>query len=891
MKNWFSKIFGERDKSVPRAATIPVVRETKYEAEYAKPAEGTARQNEPQDPKLPSGLPRGDWEPGQELLDDFVVERTLGEGGMGKVYLVRSRSTGSRFAVKRAKVLSESSRRSFLAELQTWIDLPEHANLVSCRFFRTVGDEILIFAEYVEGGSLEGWIDSRRLYEDGPRQALERMLDIAIQFAWGLHCLHELGLIHQDVKPGNVLVSTEGETSLQGVRSRVTDFGLVRARAAGGEAAASDPRHNILVSTSGGTPSYWSPEQAAWLKLTRGADNWSWGVSVLELFTGGIAWNSGLDAPAALERLLRSGVQDHAIPAMPGGLADLLRRCFRQEPTERLASLSEAVNQLKAIYEASVGTSYNRSLHGIERVVSPQTGISERRRIAGADWSDPRVWLEKALLATGRDPAEAVAMLGQRGATRRGELVAEVAAYDEAKRLYMRLVLEGHKEWESDLATLFMNKALVHRAATDENGAIQEYDQAIAILERLVNREGRRELADDLALAYMNKANIVSDLGDNYGAVALYDQAIAIWEQLVNREGRRELANNFAAAYMNKARSFSALSDNSGAEVLCDQAIAIWERMVNQEGRRELADDLATAYGNKATIVSNLGDKHGAVALYDQAIAIRERLVNREGRRELADDLATAYMNKANAVSGLGDNPGAISLYDQAIAIWERLVNQEGLRELANDLAKAYGNKAKRVSALGDNHGAVALFNQTIAIWERLVNQEGRRELSNDLAKAYSSKAFLVSAMGDMRGAVSLNDQAIAIYERLVNQEGRSELASELATEYLNKANAVSELGDKRGAVVLYDLGIAIRERLVNQGGHREPANYHYLAVTYFNKANSVSALGDNRGAVVVFDQAIAIWERLVNQEGHRELANFLAMAYKSKASAVSDIG
>src|SRR5438309_10505616 len=82
-----------------------------------------------------------DWYPGQTLLDDFAVQRVLGEGGMGKVYLVKSRTTNMRFAVKRARGLSEGERRNFLAELQTWIDLPEHPNLVPCRFFRTVGDK------------------------------------------------------------------------------------------------------------------------------------------------------------------------------------------------------------------------------------------------------------------------------------------------------------------------------------------------------------------------------------------------------------------------------------------------------------------------------------------------------------------------------------------------------------------------------------------------------------------------------------------------------------------------------------------------------------------------------------------------------------------------------
>lgn len=132
--------------------------------------------------------PMTDWSAGQVILDDYVVERELGQGGMGKVYLLRSRSTGQPFAVKRAFLRNETSRSDFLAELRTWIDLPEHPHLVACRFFRTVGDEVVLFAEFVEGGSLADWIRHRQL------TGLEQILDAAIQFAWGLHAAHELGL-------------------------------------------------------------------------------------------------------------------------------------------------------------------------------------------------------------------------------------------------------------------------------------------------------------------------------------------------------------------------------------------------------------------------------------------------------------------------------------------------------------------------------------------------------------------------------------------------------------------------------------------------------------------------------------------------------------------------
>ena len=106
---------------------------------------------------------------------------------MGCVWLVKSKSTGRQFAVKQALIKDDQHRKAFLTKLQTWIDLPEHPNIVPCRFFRTVGDEIVIFADYIAGGSLAAWIARRKLTK------LEQILDVAIQFAWGLHAVHERG--------------------------------------------------------------------------------------------------------------------------------------------------------------------------------------------------------------------------------------------------------------------------------------------------------------------------------------------------------------------------------------------------------------------------------------------------------------------------------------------------------------------------------------------------------------------------------------------------------------------------------------------------------------------------------------------------------------------------
>jgi len=637
------------------------------------------------------------WNPGQVLMDDFVVERTLGEGGMGKVYLLRSKSTGSQFAVKRAKGLEADQRKRFLAELQTWIDLPEHANLVPCRFFRTLGNELLIFAEYVEGGSLQEWIASRKLYAGGQRQALERMLDVAIQFAWGVHCLHELGLVHQDVKPGNVLMGADQKAAVRGVRPMVTDYGLARARAAAGERYVPELGRSVLVSCGGGTPAYWSPEQALGLALMPKTDIWAWGLSVLEMFVGDVSWMSGQVAAEVLVQYLQNRGDDEAIPPMPAGVAVLLRRCFRHDPANRPQNLAEAVETLKEVFRKTTGSTYSRALSAIERVTSPQAGIKERRHQSGAAWTDPKEWLEKALRAAGRDPEEAATIVSRRGATRRGELVAEIAVYDEAKRLYERLVRDGRKELESDLATLCVQKALVHSTAADGTGALREYDQAIAIRERLVNQEGSRELANELAGAYIDKAIAVSDLGDDHGVVALYDQAIAIRERLVNQEGRRELAYDLSTVYMNKALAGWALGNNRGAVVLYDQAIAIMEQLVNQEGRRDLASELARVYMNKAVAVRALGDNRGAMALYDQAIAILERLVNQEGRRELDGDLAWAVGLRGVVLVQLGETQRGRQEARAAMNVLRAEVQRTGRADLKSCLdwiAGQVGEKA-----------------------------------------------------------------------------------------------------------------------------------------------------------------------------------------------------
>ena len=205
---------------------------------------------------------------------------------------------------------------------------------------------MVVFAEFVPGGSLKDWI------RDGRLDTAERILDVAIQFAWGLDEAHRRGLVHQDVKPANVLMTLDGVP-------KVTDFGLAQTRAQVEDAAFgtdADPERaaarDIWVSYGGMTQAYCSPEQAVRSGLTHHTDQWCWAVSVLEMFTGQTRWKSGTVAGQVLERCVKAAAADPTVWRIrpPGPVVEVLRRCFRRAPEERWPTIAAATDALAAAH-------------------------------------------------------------------------------------------------------------------------------------------------------------------------------------------------------------------------------------------------------------------------------------------------------------------------------------------------------------------------------------------------------------------------------------------------------------------------------------------------------------------------------------------------------------
>jgi len=330
-------------------------------AESAEPLPTSLEEAAPPGPSAPptasgrTGAQRlADWRVGDVLLDLYEVEGLLGEGGMGRVYKVRHRGWNLDLAAKvpRPEALdAEGGADLFEREAETWVNLGLHPHTVTCFYVRRLLGLPVVFAEFVDGGSLHDRIRARTL------KTLDEMLDVAVQFAWGLHYAHEQGLVHLDVKPANVMITGDG-------LAKVTDFGLARARrlhhlpagaprgpAGGGETLSVD-------GAGGGTPAYMSPEQAAGHVLTRRSDLWSWALSILEMFAGTRTWEWGATGPDALEEYLL--MPPPSIPEMPEAVVEFLRQCFREEPEDRPHGLLDAAAAMAGAYEAATGRPYPR---------------------------------------------------------------------------------------------------------------------------------------------------------------------------------------------------------------------------------------------------------------------------------------------------------------------------------------------------------------------------------------------------------------------------------------------------------------------------------------------------------------------------------------------------
>lgn len=264
------------------------------------------------------------------LADRYDVQSKLGEGGMAVVYLARDRRHDREVALKvfRPELTSAIGQKRFLLEIQVAARL-NHPNIVPLFDSGDAGGLLYYVMPRVEGESLQS-----RLERDG-QLPVDEAKEIALAVASALHYAHEEGLVHRDIKPGNIMLSRG--------HALVTDFGICRALdAAGGE---------TLTATGGsvGTPTYMAPEQWDSSATVDGrADIYSLGCTLYEMLVGQPPFSgktmAAIMARHSLEAVPPPSIQRGTIDPQ---LEEVILRALQKAPADRFQTAGDLERALK----------------------------------------------------------------------------------------------------------------------------------------------------------------------------------------------------------------------------------------------------------------------------------------------------------------------------------------------------------------------------------------------------------------------------------------------------------------------------------------------------------------------------------------------------------------
>ncbi len=259
------------------------------------------------------------------MLMQYRLVAPIGSGGMGDVWKAIDTRLNREVAIKLidAEHVAEPERRRRLLREARLASALNHPNTVTIYDVHS-GDPVdFIAMEYIPGVTL------RQLLQAG-RIALKLAVDYAIQIADGIAAAHAAGIVHRDIKPGNIMLGDDG-------RVRVLDFGLARIA----EAAASDApdHHDSGLTKSGvavGTPAYMSPEQALAEPVDARSDVFSFGIVLYEMLAGVSPFQGG-DRARAFRKLLHDSPPPLAdfVPGVPPGIEIVARTCLEKDPARR----------------------------------------------------------------------------------------------------------------------------------------------------------------------------------------------------------------------------------------------------------------------------------------------------------------------------------------------------------------------------------------------------------------------------------------------------------------------------------------------------------------------------------------------------------------------------
>lgn len=280
------------------------------------------------------------------LNDRYILDGPVGEGGMGVTYKAHDNLIDRVVAVKmmREQFASDPAFiERFLREVRSSAKV-SHENIRLIYDTGQADGNYYIVMEYVEGEDMK-----QRLRREGPLP-LATAVEFGQQIAAAIAAAHKGGLVHRDIKPHNILITTDGKI-------KVTDFGIAKQVSEGDDTG-------VIV----GSVHYLSPEQARGENTTPLSDIYSLGAVLFEMFTGRTMFEGEGGIAIAHKQIYEKAIQPRQIrPEIPAAVEHIIMRCLEKEPRNRYQSAADVAAALERV---------KKELHQDETVVIQRTAMT-----------------------------------------------------------------------------------------------------------------------------------------------------------------------------------------------------------------------------------------------------------------------------------------------------------------------------------------------------------------------------------------------------------------------------------------------------------------------------------------------------------------------------------
>jgi eukaryotic-like serine/threonine-protein kinase len=804
----------------------------------------------------------------------FRVLRPHARGGLGAVFVALDGELHREVALK--QILDHhaddpTSRSRFLLEAEITGGL-EHPGIVPVYGLGSYGDGRPYYAmRFIRGDSLKEAVEhfhrDEGLKRDTGRRSLElrkllrRFLDIcnAIDYA------HSRGVLHRDIKPGNVIIGKHGETL-------VVDWGLAKAvgRVDFEPTAAERPLTPSSASGSAetlpgsalGTPAFMSPEQARGDLAALGphSDVYSLGATLYCVLTGKAPFEG--DVGEVLRRVQAGDFPPprRVDPTIDRALEAVCLKAMALDRRDRYSScraLADDVERWTADEPVAAWREpWSRTL--VRWLTRHRTGVTA----AGA-----------ALLVA---LAGLAAVLGVE-ARANGQLTAKNAQLDAALlreadrfKLAMDAIKLFHGEVSEDL--LLKEKKFEDLRRKLLRGAADFYGKLEALLEGQSDPKSRAALAK----SYVELADVTTQIGKGNEALALQLKALAVRRELASRPGAdAEAKLDLVRGLYTAARAHLSLGEAAKTIALIGEATTLAEGLVakgqtSDAFRKRLAECL-----NYTAILLNenrpgIRNPSKAMEYNERALTIAEKLAVANPAEHESNELLAAIVTHHGIL--LHDQRKwveAVEAQQRAVVITKTLADANPSSGKYRDLlARAYWNLVGKLSSSGRHAEALATAELAVASWQRVVDENPAvATYQNNLAFGLNGLGYHRAAKGEFAHALEAHERACQIIEALANAD------PSVVGYQRNLARSRGEIGWLRQQMGRYADALPEYRRELESRRRMEaadPTNSGYrddMANCETNIASALVALGDPAGGRAACDHALALRRGLIESD------------------------